>query len=42
VLDDSALARLIGPVTKTSYEAGIAQSFEAALRSAQQAAAQAA
>jgi hypothetical protein len=38
VLDDSALTRLIGPVRKTSYEAGIAQSLAAAQRAVQQAA----
>lgn len=40
VLDDSALAALIGPVMKTSYEAGIAQSLAAALRAVQQTRAQ--
>lgn len=38
VLDDSALTKLIGPVRKTSYEAGIAQSLAAAQRAVQQAA----
>ncbi|TCG06300.1 epimerase, partial [Paraburkholderia steynii] len=38
VLDDSALTKLIGPVRKTSYEAGIAQSLAAAQRAMQQAA----
>jgi nucleoside-diphosphate-sugar epimerase len=38
VLDDSALTRLIGPVGKTSYEAGIAQSLTAAQRAVRQAA----
>ncbi|MFM0022384.1 NAD-dependent epimerase/dehydratase family protein [Paraburkholderia azotifigens] len=37
VLDDSALTRLIGPVGKTSYEAGIAQSLTAAQRAVRQA-----
>ncbi|WP_109478424.1 NAD-dependent epimerase/dehydratase family protein [Paraburkholderia sp. C35] len=32
ILDDSALTKLIGPVMKTSYEAGIAQSLAAAQR----------
>jgi nucleoside-diphosphate-sugar epimerase len=32
ILDDSALTKLIGPVVKTSYEAGIAQSLAAAQR----------
>ena len=34
VLDDSALTKLIGPIAKTSYEAGIRQAFEAARRAA--------
>jgi nucleoside-diphosphate-sugar epimerase len=34
VLDDSALTGLIGPVAKTSYEAGIARSLAAAQRAA--------
>ncbi|MPW18364.1 NAD-dependent epimerase/dehydratase family protein [Paraburkholderia sp. CNPSo 3157] len=38
VLDDTALTALIGPIMKTSYEAGIAQSFAAARQAAQQAA----
>lgn len=46
VLDDSELTRLIGPISKTSYEAGIAQSFaaarEAVARASQPAAARAA
>ncbi|MEM5369525.1 NAD-dependent epimerase/dehydratase family protein [Paraburkholderia azotifigens] len=42
VLDDSALTRLIGPVVKTSYESGIAQSLAAAQRAVRQAVAQAA
>jgi hypothetical protein len=42
VLDDSALTTLIGPVGKTSYEAGIAQSLAAAQRAVRQAGAQAA
>jgi nucleoside-diphosphate-sugar epimerase len=40
VLDDSALTKLIGPVMKTSYEAGIAQSLAAAQRAVRQAGAQ--
>jgi len=42
VLDDTALTTLIGPIRKTSYEAGIAQSFAAAQRLRRHAAAQAA
>jgi hypothetical protein len=30
VLDDSALATLIGPLRKTSYQEGIRRSYEAA------------
>jgi nucleoside-diphosphate-sugar epimerase len=37
VMDDSALTKLIGPVVKTSYEAGIRQSVAAAQRGAQRA-----
>jgi nucleoside-diphosphate-sugar epimerase len=42
VLDDSALTNLIGPVAKTSWESGIAQSLAAAQRTARQADVQAA
>jgi nucleoside-diphosphate-sugar epimerase len=42
VLDDTALTTPIGPIRKTSYEAGIAQSFAAAQRMTRHAAAQAA
>ncbi|ACC70836.1 NAD-dependent epimerase/dehydratase family protein [Paraburkholderia phymatum] len=42
VMNDSALTKLIGPVVKTSYESGIAQSLAAARRVAARAAAQAA
>jgi nucleoside-diphosphate-sugar epimerase len=38
VLDDTALQTLIGPVRKTSYEEGIARSFEAARAAAAKAA----
>src|SRR6202012_3090082 len=34
VLDDSPLTKLIGPIAKTSYGAGIRQAFEAARRTA--------
>jgi nucleoside-diphosphate-sugar epimerase len=42
VLDDSALTTLIGPVVKTSYESGIAQSLAAAQRAMRHATVQAA
>jgi len=42
LMDDSALTQLIGPVRKTSYEAGVAQSVAAAQRAHAQAQTQAA